>query len=83
MRQGGELSIDIEGPYTPGVPVTDRKVTEGLWPRYFLAGAFVPFAEKDARERYEKEVRDRHAAGLKGLVQLETMTLPGSKSFIL
>ena len=71
-RQGGELSIDIAGPYTPGAPVTDRKVTESLWPRYFLAGAFVPFAEKDARERYDKEVRDRHAVGLEGPVQSET-----------
>ena len=53
-RQGGELSIDISGPFTKGVPVTDRNVGEHQWPRYLLVGAFVPFGEKEVKARYEQ-----------------------------
>ena len=45
-RQGGELSVDIGGPYAKGVPVTDRPVAKHQWPRYILVGAFVPFGDR-------------------------------------
>ena len=35
-REGGELSVDIGGPYNPGVPVTDRIVAKHQWPKYML-----------------------------------------------
>ena len=31
-RQGGELSVDLGGPYRAGVPVTDRIVAKHQWP---------------------------------------------------
>ena len=48
VRQGGELSIDIAGPYAPGIPVTDRPVVKTQWPRYMLVGAFIPLGQKEA-----------------------------------
>ena len=30
-RQGGELSVDIAGPFVEGVPVTDRVVGKHQW----------------------------------------------------
>ena len=75
-RQGGELSVDLGGPYRAGVPVTDRVVAKHQWPKYMLVGAFIPFGENEAKARYEQEVRDRQAAGLQGPVQLETVTKP-------
>ena len=80
MRQGGELSIDIAGPFYLGVPVIDRPVVKALWPRHMLVGAFVPFGEKESKERYEQEVRDRRAAGLEGPIQLETFPKPGANT---
>ena len=32
-RQGGEFSVDLGGPYRPGVPVTDRVVAKHQWPK--------------------------------------------------
>ena len=46
--------MDIGGPYPKGLPVTDREVTEDLWPRYLLVGSLVPFQQKDAKEHYEQ-----------------------------
>ena len=75
-RLGGELSVDIAGPYPKGVPVTDREVIEELWPIYLVVGVFVPYLPKDNKGRYERECRDRIAAGLEGPVQLETTVIP-------
>ena len=75
-RDGGELSVDIAGPYTEGIPVTDRKTNRAYWPRYMLVGAFTPFIKDEAKAKYEQEVKDREAAGLYGPVQLETTTRP-------
>ena len=79
-RQGGELSVDIGGPYNPGVPVTDRIVAKHQWPKFMLVGAFIPFSEKEAKVRYEQEVKDRQAMGLEGPVQLETTTRPSAQT---
>ena len=73
---GGELSVDIGGPYPRGLPVTDREVAEDLWPRYMVVAALVPFMQKEVKERYEQECRDRIAAGFEGPVQLETTIIP-------
>ena len=43
-----------------------------------LVGAFIPFSEKEAKKRYEQEVRDRHAIGLEGPVLMEQFTKPDS-----
>ena len=80
VRQGGELSIDIAGPYAPGIPVTDRPVVKTQWPRYMLVGAFIPFGDKEVKQRYEQEVRDRRAAGLEGPVQMEAFTKPNAQT---
>ena len=72
--------MDIGGPYVQGVPVTDRPVARHQWPRYMLVGAFVPFGEKEAKARYDQEVKDRHAANLEGPVMLETTTMPNSRT---
>ena len=45
-----------------------------------LVGAFVPFSEREAKARYEREVQDRRATGLEGPVQLETTTKPNSQT---
>ena len=37
-----------------------------------MVGTFIPFSEKEAKDRYEQEVRDRRSMGLEGSVQLET-----------
>ena len=80
-REGGELSVDIGGPYQVGIPVSDQpNIAQYRYPRYMLVGAFIPFSEREASRRYEQEVRDRHAMGLEGPVQLETMTLPGART---
>ena len=70
-RMGGELSVDISGPSIKGLPVTDRREKEGLWPRYMVVGAFTSYTPKEAEDRYDQERRDRSAAGLEGPVQLE------------
>ena len=46
--------MDIGGPYNPGVLVTDRMVAKHQWPKHMLVGAFIPFAEKEAKARYEQ-----------------------------
>ena len=68
--------MDLGGPYRAGFPVIDRVVAKHQWPRYMLVGAFIPFEEKEAKARYEQEVKDRQAAGIQGPVQLETVTKP-------
>ena len=83
LKQGGELSIDVAGPFSPGMPVTDRPVVKARWPRYMLVGAFIPFKEKESLEQYEQEVRDMRAAGLEGPVPLETSTKSNGKLCIL
>ena len=45
---------------------------------YILVGAFVPFSEKYAKDRYEQEVRGRRIMGLEGPVQQETTTKPNA-----
>ena len=62
-RDGGELSVDIAGPYTEGVPVTDRKTNRAQWPRYMLVGAFTPFTKDESKAKYEQEVKDRKQQG--------------------
>ena len=81
-REGGELSVDIGGPYRPGFPLTDRIAAKHQWPRYMLVGAFIPFSEKEARARYEQEVKDSQAAGLYGPAQLEMVTKPGAQTLL-
>ena len=49
------LSVDIGGPYRPGIPLTDRIAAKHQWPRYMLVGAFIPFSEKEARARAMKK----------------------------
>ena len=70
-RMGGELSVDISGPFMKGLPVTDRREREELWPRYMVVGAFTSYTPKEAMDRYEQERQDRIAAGLEGPVQME------------
>ena len=70
---GGELSVDISGPFLKSLPVTDRREKEDLWPRYIVVGAFTAYTPKEAEDRCEKERRNRIAAGLEGPVQLEDM----------
>ena len=77
LKQGGELSIDIAGPYIPGMPISDRAVVKGRWPRYMLVGAFIPFKEKECLEQYEQEVRDMRLAGLEGPVPYESTKTNG------
>ena len=79
-REGGELSVDIGGPYPVGIPVSDQTVAKHRHPRYMLVGAFIPFSERDAKARYEQEVHDRRAMGLEGLVQVETTTKPNAQT---
>ena len=79
-REGGELSVDIGGPYPVGIPVSDQYVAKHRHPRYMLVGAFIPFSERDAKARYEQEVHDRRAMGLEGPVQLETTTKPNAQT---
>ena len=45
-----------------------------------LVGAFIPFSVKEAQNRYDKEVRDRHAIGLEGPVLMEQFTKPDSQT---
>ena len=45
-----------------------------------LVGAFIPFGDKEVKQRYEQEVLDRRAAGLEGPVQMETFTKPGAET---
>ena len=68
---GGELSVDISGPFIKGLPVTDRREKEELWPRYMVVGAFTSYTPKEPEDRYDQERRDRIAAILEGPVQLE------------
>ena len=80
-KEGGELSVDIGGPYPVGIPISDQpNIAKHRYPRYMLVGAFIPFSERDAKNRYEQEVRDRQAMGLEGPVQVETMTKPSSQT---
>ena len=80
-KEGGELSVDIGGPYVVGIPITERPFKSGtLYPKWLLAGALIPFSAKEAKARYEQEVRDRHAMQLEGPVQLETTTRPNSQT---
>ena len=81
IREGGELSVDIGGPYPEGLPVTDQpNVARYRYPKYMLVGAFIPFNAKEAQNRYDKEVRDRHAIGLEGPVLMEQFTKPDSQT---
>ena len=45
-----------------------------------LVGAFIPYSEKEALVRYEREVADRRMANLEGPVLLETTTRPASQT---
>ena len=81
FKQGGELSIDIAGPFSPGMPISDRAVVRGRWPRYMLVGAFIPFKEKESLEQYEQEVRDMRAAGLEGPVPFESTKSNGQTMY--
>ena len=81
IKGGGELSVDIGGPYQPGTPITDQfNVAKHRYPKYMLVGAFIPFNEKDAKRRYEQEVRDRQVQGLEGPVLMEQFVKPGSQT---
>ena len=64
-----------------GIPITARSFKAGtFYPKWLLAGALIPFSAKEAKARYEQEVRDRHAMQLEGPVQLETTTRPNSQT---
>ena len=40
-KEGGELSVDIGGPYPPGTPVSDQpNIAQHRYPKYMLVGAF-------------------------------------------
>ena len=71
-RVGGDLSIDIAGPFEEGLPVTDRPVSQAKNPVYFLVGAFVPFSREEANGIYVAETEITHAHNIQGPVQLET-----------
>ena len=45
-----------------------------------MVGTFIPFSEKDAKDRYEQEVRDRRIMGLDGPVQQELTTTPNAQT---
>ena len=80
-KEGGELSVDIGGPYPVGLPVSDQpNIAQHRYPKYLLAGAFIPFSQKEALDHYNDEVRDRRAMTLAGPVQLETFTKAKSQS---
>ena len=72
--------MDLGGPYRAGIPLTDRIAAKHQWPKYMLVGAFIPFGEKEAKARYEQEVRDQQAAGIQGPAQSETVTKPGGQT---
>ena len=55
-------------------------IAQHRYPKYLLAGAFIPFSQKEALDHYNEEVRDRHAMALEGPVQLETFTKAKSQS---
>merc|ERR1711973_483065 len=70
-RMGGELSVDISGPFMKGLPVTDRKEKDEYWPRWMVVGAFTSYTPKEAFDRHERESQYRISAGLEGPVPLE------------
>ena len=73
--------MDIGVAYRVGLPVSDQpNIAQHGYPRYMLVGAFIPFSERDAKRRYEQEVRDRHAQGLEGPVPIEKFTKPDSQT---
>ena len=63
---GGELSIDISGPFPEGITPTDRPVTEADRPQYILVGAFTPFAQETALRRWERDTKELHTSGYEG-----------------
>ena len=56
-RQGGELSVDIGGPYAQGVPVTDRPVAKHQWPKYMLVGALYLLEKRKQRRDMTRKSR--------------------------
>ena len=73
MRAGGELSIDIAGPFPNGLPISSEPVGVSKYqvPKYLLVGVFIPFSNDEADERYEREFEDRQVGGIEGPLQRE------------
>ena len=71
-RVGGDLSIDIAGPFEEGLPVTDRPVSQAKNSVSFLVGAFIPFSSEEAHDNYVADTEIMHAQNIQGPVQLET-----------
>ena len=46
--EGGELSIDITGPFAEGLAPTDRPVAVSEEPKYILVAVYTPFAQETA-----------------------------------
>ena len=75
------MSVDIGGPYPVGLPVTDQpNIARHRYPKYLLAGAFIPFSQKEALDHYNQELRDRQATGLQGPVPKIEFTKQNSPS---
>ena len=73
VRAGGELAIDIAGPFPNGLPVSSKPVgaSKTQLPKYILVGVFIPFNKTEADERYERELEDRRTGGGEGPLQRE------------
>ena len=69
-RVGGELSIDIAGPFEKGVFPTDQPI--GKVGKYFLVGAFVPLSSREAAENQAVAEGYMRAQEIQGPVDLET-----------
>ena len=68
---GGELSIDISGPFPEGITPTNRPVIEADRPQYILVGAFAPFPHETALKRWERRTRELHTRGYEGPILYE------------
>ena len=71
-RDAGDLSIDIAGPFEPGLwPNTWMRVGVSVAPKYFLVGAFTTFSALDAMDAYVTAEQHMRCSGLEGPIPLE------------
>ena len=50
--EGGELSVDISGPFAVGLAPIDRPVPADEKPKYILVAVYTPLAEETALQRW-------------------------------